>query len=594
MMFQIGRARPRGGSSDLQALLVAGLGLACLFPGSSGALQSGCDTERVSVGPGGVQANSQSSIPVRGVCVSADCRWVGFSSSASNLVVGDKNGQTDAFVRDRFLGVNILVSVSSAGEQGDSSSSGTTLSADGRFAAFDSWSTNLVPGDTNLRNDCFVRDLWTGRTERVSVSSTGEEGASTSYDGRISADGRFVAFVSPAANLVPGDFNHRPDIFVRDRLLRTTVRVSVSSTGVEANGASSSPSISGNGRFVAFDSLASNLVPGNANAYPDVFVHDLVNGTTVLVNVSSSGVQGNGDAYRPAISSDGGYVAFESVSTNLVPGDTNDDKDIFVHELASGQTTRVNLGPGGVQANSDAARAAISADGRFVCFESVATNLVSGGSSGTEIFVHDRWNGTTSIASVNSSGIQGNGPSYNGSLSPDGQLVVFQSYANNLVPGDTNPWQDVFARDCGGGPGLPRIYCMPKTNSLGCMPAIAFSGSASASAGTGFDISASGVLGQKPGLLIYSLSGPSALVFQGGWLCVQAPLVRTPPQLSAGSSGTCSGAYTFDFNAWIASGADPALVAGQDVWAQYWSRDPGFAPPDSTGLTDALAFSIGP
>jgi Tol biopolymer transport system component len=490
--------------------------------------------------------------------------------------------------------MNILVSVSSAGEQGDSFSSGATLSADGRFAAFDSPSTNLVPGDTNLRNDCFVHDLWTGQTERVSVSSSGEEGASTSYDGRISANGRFVAFVSPSANLVPGDFNHQPDIFVRDRLLGTTVRVSVSSAGAEANDLSSSPSISGDGRFVALDSLASNLVPGDTNSFFDVFVHDLTSAVTVRASVASSGQQGNGSALRPAISSDGRFVAFESNSTNLVPGDTNDDMDIFVHDLTSGQTTRVNIGPGGVQANGDAARAAISADGRFVAFQSGATNLVSGGSSGTEIFVHDRWSATTTIASVSSFSVQGNGPSYNGSLSPDGKMVVFYSHANNLVPGDTNSWADVFARDCGGGPSLPRVYCMPKPNSLGCTPAIAFSGSASASAGSGFDISASSVLGQKPGLLVYGLSGPSAMVFQGGWLCVQAPLVRTPPNLSGGSSGTCGGAYTFDFNAWIASGADPALVAGQDVWTQYWSRDPGFAPPNSTGLTDALAFTIHP
>jgi Tol biopolymer transport system component len=593
-MFQTRRARPRGSSLDAQAILLVGLGLLSLRPGSSGALQSGCGTERVSVGPGGLQASSQSSIPTRGVCVSADCRWVGFTSSASNLVVGDNNGKADVFVRDRFLGMNILVSVSSAGKQGDSFSSGATLSADGRFAAFDSPSTNLVPGDTNLRNDCFVHDLWTGQTERVSVSSSGEEGASTSYDGRISANGRFVAFVSPSANLVPGDFNHQPDIFVRDRLLGTTVRVSVSSAGAEANDLSSSPSISGDGRFVALDSLASNLVPGDTNSFFDVFVHDLTSAVTVRASVASSGQQGNGSALRPAISSDGRFVAFESNSTNLVPGDTNDDMDIFVHDLTSGQTTRVNIGPGGVQANGDAARAAISADGRFVAFQSGATNLVSGGSSGTEIFVHDRWSATTTIASVSSFGVQGNGPSYNGSLSPDGKMVVFYSHANNLVPGDTNSWADVFARDCGGGPSLPRVYCMPKPNSLGCTPAIAFSGSASASAGSGFDISASSVLGQKPGLLVYGLSGPSAMVFQGGWLCVQAPLVRTPPNLSGGSSGTCGGAYTFDFNAWIASGADPALVAGQDVWTQYWSRDPGFAPPNSTGLTDALAFTIHP
>jgi Tol biopolymer transport system component len=578
------------------ACLACGLGLFLGFPAAHGAVrpQGGCVTELVSVGPGGVQANGLSSIPARGVSISADGRWVGFTSSASNLVPGDNNNWHDAFVRDRVLGINHRVSVSSSGEEGISFSSGTMISADGRHACFVTASYNLVPGDTNGKDDCFVHDLWTGTTERVSVSSSGEQGNDHSSDVRISGDGRFVAVWSNASNLVPNDTNGEPDVFLHDRQSGTTLRVNVSSSGEEANGATYEPSISGDGRFVTFASFADNLVPGDTNVFVDVFVHDSLIGATTRISVTSTGQQAIGGGRFPAISADGRFVAFESSSPDLVPGDTNNETDIFVHDRLTGQTTRVSVGPGGIQANDASKMPCISADGRFVAFQSPATNLVQGGSSGTEIFVHDRASALTTLVSQSTGGVHGNGPSYNATISPDGKVVGYYSHATNLVPGDTNGKQDVFVRDC-GGPTSPRTYCAAKPNSLGCTPSIAFTGSPSVSAGTGFLIAAVNVLSQKPGLLAYGLSGSWMLPFQGGWLCVAPPLQRTPVQLSGGNlPSDCSGTYSFDFNAWIAAGADPALVAGQDVWSQYWSRDPGFAPPSSTGLTDALSFTISP
>jgi archaellum component FlaF (FlaF/FlaG flagellin family) len=584
------------GSPDLPAWAIVLLATTLLIPTvpTATASQSSCTTERISVGPGGIQGNASWYVNPWGGTLSADGQMVVFDSQAANLVVGDSNVWSDVFVRDRWLGQTLLVSLSSTGAQGNVYSLGARISADGRCVVFFSLASNLVPNDTNGKTDVFVRDLLLRTTERVSVSSSGEEGTNHSGASAISADGRFVGFSSTAANLVPNDMNHLRDIFLHDRQAQTTMRVNVSSSGEEANGSSNLSSLSGDGRYVAFESWASNLVPGDTNGFIDVFVHDWLTGSTTRVSVSSSGSQGNFGGSAPSISTDGRFVSFESDSVDLVPGDTNGRKDIFLHDRETATTERVSLGPNAAQANHQSVDASISADGRHVAFESFATNLIQGGSAGIHLFVRDVWGGTTTMVDVTPSGTQGNSASYNASISADGRVVSFQSTSTNLVPGDTNGWQDVFVRDCGTTSG-PRVFCIAKANSLGCTPAIGFSGSPSASAPAGFDISAASVLSQKIGLLLYGKSGPTTLAFQGGWLCVQSPLQRTFLQNSGGNTITdCSGAYHVDFNFWIASGFDPALVAGQDVWAQYWSRDPGFPPPGSTGLTDALAFTIGP
>ena len=221
--------------------------------------------------------------------------------------------------------------------QADGESSSPAISADGRFVAFVSFATNLVPGDSNGRGDVFVRDRLTQTTERVSVDSAGTEGNSGSDGPSISANGRFVVFWSDATNLVRGDTNGVADVFVRDRLTRTTERVSVDSAGNEGNGASglhshSEYSISADGRFVAFVSSATNLVPGDTNGAADVFVHDRLTRTTERVSVDSAGNEANSSSFDPVISADGRFVAFSSAATNLVPGDTNEQPDVFVRD----------------------------------------------------------------------------------------------------------------------------------------------------------------------------------------------------------------------------------------------------------------------
>jgi Tol biopolymer transport system component len=260
---------------------------------------------------------------------------VAFNSDASNIVPGDTNNSFDIFVRDRLTNTTTNVSVDSAGNQGDGQSFTPSISADGRFVAFISNASNLVPGDTNRYTDIFVRDTLTNTTTRVSLDSAGNQGNYHSYNPSISADGRFVAFSSVASNIVPGDTNNSFDIFVRDRLTNTTTGVSVDSAGNQGNLQSGSPSISADGRFVAFTTNASNLVPGDTNINRDIFVRDTLTNTTTLVSLDSAGNQGNSYSIFPSISADGRFVAFYSKSSNIVPGDTNNTDDIFVVDTSS-------------------------------------------------------------------------------------------------------------------------------------------------------------------------------------------------------------------------------------------------------------------
>ena len=395
-------------------------------------------TTRVSVGTGGAQGSLRSYSPA----LTPDGRHVVFYSEAPDLVPGDTNGVGDIFLRDRLTRTTTLVSVDSSGIQGDGDSEYPTISADGRYVAFTSHATNLVPGDTNGFADTFVHDLLGGTTTRVSVDSSGAQASGDSVNAvSLSADGRYVAFQSTANNLVPDDHNvGTSDVFVHDRANGTTVRVSVASSK-----GGHYPSISGDGRFVAFQS-ASKLAPNDTNNLIDAFVRDLVNATTVLVSVDSDGVQGNSSSTSPVISADGRYVAFESLATNFVPGDINANWDIYVRDLVDGVTTLVSTDSEGVLGNSGSLSPAISGNGRFVVFKSWADNLVPGDTNtDLDVFAHDRVTGITIRASESSAGEQANGfVSSQPTISADGRHVAFYSDASNLVPGDTNGAWDVF------------------------------------------------------------------------------------------------------------------------------------------------------
>ena len=401
---------------------------------------AGQTVSRASVGPGGVQGNEDS----WGIAISANGRYVVFYSDSNNLVLGDRNAEGDVFLRDRVTGKTALVSRDSAGLPGNGESDYPSLSADGRFVVFRSQASNLVAGDTAGQTDVFLRDLSTGATERVSVSTAGEQGNAGSHASDVSADGRFVVFSSYASNLVAGDTNQTNDIFVRDRLAGTTIRVSVDSAGVQSPNGAFYPYISDDGSAVVFDS-SSPLVADDTNNLVDIYVHELATGVTSRANVASNGAQANSSAAYATISADGRYVVFGSMASNLAPADTNAAIDLFVRDRLTGTTQMVDLSSSGEQANNYTSRGTISADGRYIAFKSTADNLVPDDTNGTmDVFVRDLELGLTRRVSVSSAGLQADGFSSEPTISADGRHVAFYSEAENLVPNDTNWRWDVF------------------------------------------------------------------------------------------------------------------------------------------------------
>ncbi len=407
-------------------------------------------TERVSVSSAGQEGNGQSGF--YDPAISADGAVVAFASFASDLVPGDTNGAWDVFVHDREAGTTQRVSVTPAGGEasGDSGgdwslqTNGVDLSADGRWVAFFSTAPDLVPLDGNGTADVFVRDLLLGLTLRVSVTSAGGEAHGPSTWPSLSHDGRFVAFASEAPDLVPLDGNGASDVFVHDLLTGSTRRASLSSSGTEGSGPSIYPVISPDGAVVGFSSDAPDLVPLDGNGLLDAFVHVLATGQTTRVSVDAGGAESLGQSAMGDLSFDGRYVGFSS-SAPLVPQDTNGAWDDYVRDLQAGTIERISVGTGGLQSNDSCYGLSLSGDGRYAAFSGYASNLVPGDTNHTQdVFLHDRLTGATVLASTSSSGAYGNSESCYPELSLDGRAVAFTSHSTNLVPGDGNFAQDVF------------------------------------------------------------------------------------------------------------------------------------------------------
>jgi hypothetical protein len=399
-------------------------------------------TVRVSVSSANAQANGASSNP----SISSDGRYIAFDSVATNLVTDDTNSQNDVFRRDVQSSATVRASLSTQEAQGNGASDSPAITGSGNEIAFISSASNMLFGDTNAADDGFVRDIGAGATQRVTVRAI--EGNDDSLRCSIDSSGRYVAFLSRATNFMEGSVAGRLHVYVRDRLLQTTERASESSGGVAGNDSSFGPAISADGRFVAFESDATNLVLGDNNGLGDVFVHDRVTGTTTRVSVSTAGTEGNGESREPSISGDGRYVAFSSSANNLVAGDTNSADDVFVRDRTTNQTFRVSVTSAEAQANSVSGAASISFDGNLVAFDSFASNLVAGDTNGfIDVFVRDIQAGTTSRVSVSTAGTQGNAESSDPHISGDGTSVAFSSWASNLVSSDTNTELDVFVRD---------------------------------------------------------------------------------------------------------------------------------------------------
>ena len=425
----------------------------------SGERAAAQDTARLSISSDGAEAINGGQRPF----VSAGGRFVVFTSVSSDLVQGDTNDDMDCFLRDRVLGTTELVSVNLSGGSGNWASFPGVVTPDGRYVAFMSYAYDLVAGDTAPGGNVFVRDRTLGTTECVSLDPAGNQADNYTGDWlSISDDGRYVAFSSRATTLVPGDTNNAEDIFVQDRLTGTTERVSVDSLGNEANQKSEFPAMSSDGRFVVFKSPATNLVTFDTNGKPDIFLHDRQTGVTERVSVADGGVEANDASInQPFLSGDGRFVVFASLATNLVPDDTNGKSDVFVHDRQTHTTERASVATGGAQGNDSTFWGSISRDGLHVGFHSQASNLVASDTNGVEdVFVHDRVTGTTELVSVDAAGIQSNSHSVYASLSADGRLVAFASQGTNLVAGDTNGEYDVFLRD--------RVLSAPLTSF--CIP----------------------------------------------------------------------------------------------------------------------------
>lgn len=357
--------------------------------------------------------------------------------------------------------VTTLVSVGQ-GRSADGYSELVSPSGDGRYVAFTSTATNLVPGGTNGILDLFVRDLTTRQTELVSVSTSGAKANDYSDIAQraMTSNGRYVAFSSDASNLVRGDTNRTSDCFVRDLLKHTTVRVSLGRGGVQGNDASYGCHVTNDGKTVAFSSFASNLVKGDTNAMPDVFVRTLATGAIRRLTLTPSGAQSVSGGVIDDMTPDGRLVVIESISDDLGPGDTNGALDLYVANTRTGRMTRVSVGTGGTLADQGGERGSISADGSRVAFQTFSSLDPADTNRFQDVYVYDLASARTYLASLGRNGVVGDEDSIVPSLSGDGTVVAFESYADNLFPGDTNQSTDVFRRTV-GDPGLRLISQAP-------------------------------------------------------------------------------------------------------------------------------------
>jgi hypothetical protein len=424
--------------------------------GAASAAQGDLDLVSRAAGAAGAKANGSSDTPA----ISADGRFVAFRSLATNLDAADGDATGDLFVRDEQANTTTLVSRASSanGVKANGNSSDATISADGRFVAFQSDASNLGAGGT-AGIDTYVRDLQANTTMLVDRAS-GADGApanSISLDAAISANGRFVAFSSLASNLSPDDVADNVDVFVRDLQTNTTTLVSRASGAGGAAGDSDSQAvaISADGRFVAFNSSASNLDPADPTPDGDIFVRDLQTNTTTLVSRASgaNGAKANGFSGSPAISADGRAVAFLSNAANLDPADNDTTADIYVRNLQTNTTTLASRAPGaaGTKANDLSLTPRISGDGRYVTFSSFAGNLDPEVTLRfiSHVYVRDLQANTTTLVSraAGASGAPGDAGSAHPAISADGRFVTFDSRASNLLPADGDSTLDVVRRD---------------------------------------------------------------------------------------------------------------------------------------------------
>lgn len=542
------------------------------------------------------------------VAYSPDATHVAFQSASTVVVPGDTNGAPDIFVIELSSGAVERASLAHDGSQSALGGYDPSISDGARFVTFTSNSTNLAPGDTNNATDVFLRDRLSGTTELVSVSSSGVQGNTHSREASISADGRFVAFFSHSFNLAPGASGGQ--IYLRDRTLGATSVVSLATDGSLGSHGGYEPSISADGRFVAFQSSSINLVPGDAlpaaggNGW-DVFVRDTLLGTTVLASATPSGGYANGGAVNPIISANGRYVTFDSGASNLTPGVDAPGTDVFVRDLVTQQTVCASHTPSS-SASGYGSTGSLSADGRRIAFVSTRTGFVAQSLLGNHphVYWRDLESGALELVSASECGVAGSGFTSGGywssvspALSPDGSRVAFASYSTTLVENDLENGADLFLRDFNIATSGPACrFCRAPLTSNGCTPLIDGTGVPSATSGSGFVISVANTEGQRVGRAFFNLGAGNVTPWAAGntsYLCMSSA-GRLPVQNSNGVQGACDGLYAWDWNAHLA--ANPVLAAsygaGRQVFAQAWFRDAG--APTGSNLSAGIQFLMGP
>lgn len=366
---------------------------------------------------------------------SDDGRYVVFESEASNLVAGDTNGLSDIFLYDSQSATLTMISVGLSGAPANGQSFDAKISGDGNWIVFSSFASNLVSGDTNSTSDVFLANRSTGAITRVSVDSSGTEANGSSGEPSISHDGSLVTFTSDATDLVIGDTNGAQDVFLKNISTGATTLVSVSTAGIQGDKDSYQSKISWDGSKVVFVSDADNLSSSDTNSCSDIFSRNISASTTSLVSTSSSGVAGDLSSFHPDISKDGNIIVFESMAGNLIASDTNGYNDIFSKNMTTGATSLVSQTNSGLQLFNDSAKPSVSLDGRFVVFETISpadfqgfdTNNVS------DTYIHDMQSGRTEPYSVSQNGFHiGDGPSFGAAISGDGSKFGFVSVAANF------------------------------------------------------------------------------------------------------------------------------------------------------------------
>jgi Tol biopolymer transport system component len=427
-------------------------------------------TVRVSTNAAGTQANGGSFLP----SVSRDGRLVAFKSTGTNLHPADTNGFADVFVKDMSTGAVTLVSANMAGGSGNGDSDEPSLSADGRYVSFTSTASDLVPGDTNGVKDVFRRDLKKKRTDLISVANNGDQATGYAGGSSINGDGRFVAFGSPASNLPDGIVGTHTwsQIYLRDMLAQRTILVSANASGGAGNSSSRHPSISEDGRYLGYTTAATDLIVPDANgSISDIHLWDWRTGQTIRASDSNAGVQVDDESYFVAVSATGRYIAFTSAATNLGLPNPSGVWQVYLRDQVTGFTEAVSLDPNKQEGNGYSQWPSVSADGRYVAFESLASDLVALDANGEfDIFVRDRTASTTTRVSLSETGGDPDGRSVWAVISADGATVTFESRGTNVVmPDVTGRATDVYqvtlsptAPPSPMTPGVPEVTRTPR------------------------------------------------------------------------------------------------------------------------------------